>query len=136
MTKKLHPLSYSKLSVNDAHYLSEVSKELWPTGSMYLCSPRPEYETDEDILVLVEEGDEFLFEKYGFVQHYEDTYSDLFPIFVSLRKGSINLVVTYNKTFFRKFKDATEEAKEKNILNKEDRIKFFSSRLYGEELSL
>ena len=133
MTKKLHPLAYSALRVSDAAFLNSKAKELWPTGSLYLCNPRPS-NTDEDILVLVDEYDLSSFESMGFCRHHEDTYDPLYPTFESLRKGRINLVVTSDSEFFLKFKNATEEAKEKNILDKEKRIEFFSNKLYEEEI--
>lgn len=114
--------------------LSTVSlcKEYWPTGSRYICNP-PVLTTDEDYLFLMKEGVEDLLEQEGFSTNYDtDFYQDV-PFFYSYRKGPINLIVTHDKEFYDKFKEATEEAKRLNLLKKEDRVALFQKRLYGSE---
>ena len=52
------------------------------------------------------------------------------PDFYSFRKDNINIIFTECEDFFKQFVKATEIAKEKNLLNKDDRIELFQEVLY------
>ncbi len=51
--------------------------------------------------------------------------------FESYTKGSINLIVTWDKKFHHRFLAATTVCKRLNLLDKADRIVLFQAVLYG-----
>ena len=102
------------------------------TGSRYICNPVP-MDTDEDYVILM--NDIMQFESLGAsgfeITTDQESYEDL-PSFLAMRLNEFNLVVTYSKEFYERFVDATNQAKELNLLKKADRISLFQSVLYGE----
>jgi hypothetical protein len=113
-----------------------------PTGSRYICDPAPT-DTDEDyvVLVLPEDFDDLILKISD--NGYDLGGSDVFAAeeislnewdgFQSWKKGDINLIITTSKEFFDKFVEATEIAKELNLLQKEDRITVFQKILYNND---
>lgn len=98
----------------------------FPTGSSYICNP-PVTWTDIDemfyVYDLVETEQELLkdgWKKCGIAEYAIGTWA-------AYRKGINNALVTSNKTHYDKFEAATELAKKRNLLNKEDRIKLFNT---------
>ena len=96
----------------------------FPTGSNYICNP-PVTDTDIDQMFLVsnlEATHDFLI--YG---DWVPCSSDEYPLekWAAYRKNKWNALITDNPNYFLKFHKATELAKERNLLNKEDRIKLF-----------
>ena len=101
------------------------------TGSRYICSPAP-MDTDEDYVVMVNNSMQFArLTAAGFeITTDQDSYEDM-PNFLALRLDEFNLVATYSKEFYDRFVDATNQAKELNLLAKADRIALFQYVLYG-----
>lgn len=54
-------------------------------------------------------------------------------LFTSYRNGDINILVTPNAEFFRKFMLATRLATKFDLTDKQDRIALFQAILYGKE---
>jgi hypothetical protein len=52
-------------------------------------------------------------------------------VFVSLRSGDVNLIVTSDARFAARFLVATRLATQLNLLNKNDRVALFQAVLYG-----
>jgi hypothetical protein len=102
-----------------------------PVGSRVTCSPPP-MNTDIDYLVL---GNVRKITKHlvatGFYTEYKSTYN-YSSIFYSLRSygNNVNVIVTNNKRFHRKFLIATKIAKELNIQEKYHRVVLFQAILY------
>jgi len=100
-----------------------------PVGSRVTCNPPPT-DTDMDVLVLVRDMKKFVddavvagFEVGGSFICKDD--------FTSLTRGEINLIVTQDGEFYRRFWCASRLAKRWNLLFKEDRIRLFQAVLYG-----
>lgn len=102
----------------------------YPTGSKYICFP-PVENTDEDWVVLVEEGYEQELSDKGFVYSMSDVEYSNPGIFISARKGNLNWIVTTNKAFFKRFVLATKVARKLNLLEKQSRVALFQAILYG-----
>lgn len=118
--------------------LNHIFDRWHPTGSHYICNP-PVTDTDIDFVCLT----------YDWLQTFEmllsggwkHTNPDIEGRYVGInqndfstfRRGKYNLIVTELNSFFHAFVYATEEAKKKNILDKQERIKLFRHHLYGEE---
>lgn len=96
-------------------------------GSRATCNPPP-MDTDEDILILVNDIEDF--EDWALESFVAEGYSGEDKSFSSLRLGSLNLIVTDQKSFFDKFMVATTVAKRLNLMNKEDRRALFQAVLY------
>ena len=96
----------------------------FPTGSNYICNP-PVTDTDIDEMFYVyslEETKEILLNegwKEGGIGEY--AIGD----WAAFRKDKNNALITDNKHHYDKFEAATELAKKRNLLNKEDRVKLF-----------
>lgn len=103
------------------------------TGSRYICNP-PVMDTDEDFVCfhpsrlqtlshMHESGWTWTNNSGG---HYKDMGD-----FLTFRKDHYNLIVADNSDFFDLFVAATNVAKIRNILDKQDRINLFQCILYG-----
>lgn len=117
----------------------DIPKILWEgiyqTGSSVICNP-PVTDTDIDFIICTtcyEEIKIFL-EKNGFNISCSDKeeYEVISEGFECYRKDNINLIVTDNYEWYKKWVLATNVAKKLNLLKKEDRITLFKAILYGE----
>lgn len=99
----------------------------FPTGSKYICNP-PVITTDEDWMYLVNDLDDthLYLSSEGWVVSGV-SYNTIENMWASYRKGVINLLVTNSQDHYNKFEAATELAKKRNLLNKEDRVALFRS---------
>jgi len=105
-------------------------------GSRVTCNPPPT-DTDQDILVLVDELQPFALKACaaGFdlagsapVEHWLTTPTTLFA---SLTRGELNLICTETADFYNRFMAASSVAKRLNLMQKADRIALFQAVLYG-----
>lgn len=115
-----------------------VSYEL--VGSRVTCDPAPT-DTDQDVLVLGSPETwpalEFLlglggFEKGG--SNVGDQFSFLGTVpnsFQSYTLGDLNLIITFDPEFYRRFMAATWVCKLLNLMAKPDRVALFQAVLYG-----
>lgn len=112
-------------------------------GSRITCDPAP-LDTDQDVLVLTtsELWDTSLgaelgltgFDKGGSDCGNQVDYLSQVPLsFQSFTKDDLNLIITFDVEFFRRFIAATAVAKSLNLLRKEDRVMLFQAVLYGNE---
>jgi hypothetical protein len=109
-------------------------------GSRVTCNPPP-VDTDQDILVFVdaERANQFVFEmeNIGFVVELGEGYaadalnSEESDRFQSYRLDDVNLIVTVDEKFYKRFAFATAQAKRANLLDKAERIALFQAVLYG-----
>lgn len=112
-------------------------------GSRVTCNPAPT-DTDQDVLVLTDvglwathlapllltEG----FEKGGSDCGDVTGYMAQTPLsFQSFTLGELNLIVTFDPEFYRRFMAATGVAKVLNLLDKHDRVMLFQAVLYGND---
>lgn len=108
-------------------------KAVAPTGSRAMCVPAPT-DTDEDWIVLVDSLQDFGAAAMGdgwtgpAHPRDEEKYPDGFDTF---RSGIINLIVTAQEDFYRRFDAATHVGRRLNLLSKDDRIALFQAVLYG-----
>ena len=101
------------------------------TGSRYICNPPP-IDTDEDYIIygdlhVIEEA----FLQAGFKLTTDPEY-DGGSWFLTFRLEEFNIIATDSKVFYERFVAATVSARDRNILNKGDRIAFFKEILYGD----
>lgn len=112
-------------------------------GSRVTCDPAPT-NTDQDVLVLTtaELWAEHLgtglaisgFEKGGSDCGNQSEYLAQVPMsFQSFTLGELNLIITFDPEFYRRFMAATGVAKHFNLLSKDDRVMLFQAVLYGNE---
>jgi hypothetical protein len=109
-----------------------------PVGSRVTCDPPPT-DTDCDYLALLKCGEWWVDFRLAMEADGWDVgddpegspYIDSDTHFRSIRKGSINLIVTDRIWFFDRFMAATAVAKRLNLLGKPDRIALFQAVLYG-----
>lgn len=96
----------------------------FPTGSHYICNP-PVTNTDIDQMFLVHNLESV--HDYLMLSNWEVCGKEQYPVeqWAAYRKGINNALITDEPSYFLKFHKATELAKERNLLNKEDRIKLF-----------
>lgn len=111
-------------------------------GSRVTCDP-PVMNTDRDILCLVPNRAEFqilalqsCFDADGSQPHFDERDDKSLDAlqrspFISLTCHEINLIVTDDPEFARRFMAATRLAKRLNLLAKGDRIALFQAVLYG-----
>ena len=113
------------------------------TGSREICSPIP-LESDIDYIALVDDrtASEKMLQAMGFKDCWED-YGDSVepdPRWGARRRAgpkewlktdSTNIIVTEDPIYFSKFMQATYEAKRRNLLNKNARIKLFKKIVDG-----
>lgn len=113
--------------------LCEVATEAHFVGSRVTCDPIPA-ESDCDILVKTENWQTFLSaairDGWGIGGSMPDKELHDYD-FVSLTKGDVNILMTEDATFVRRFLAATGVAKRMNLLHKPDRIMLFQAVLYG-----
>lgn len=116
------------------HEIVEIAGARWaaPVGSRVTCDPPPQ-DTDEDWLCLVRDDPAQRMIGAGFTQ---DGLPEFYTGndnggFRSWRRGDINIVITQDEAFARKFLAATELARRFNLLAKADRIALFQAVLYG-----
>lgn len=97
----------------------------FPTGSNYICNP-PVTDTDIDemfyVYSLEETKVELLSDGWKECGISEYAIGD----WAAFRKGKNNALITQNKQHYDKFEAATELAKKRNLLKKEDRVKLFN----------
>jgi len=110
--------------------IDEYALAVVPVGSRITCNPPPT-DTDQDLLVLIEE------QMYSFVMNYlekkgwehegDDKYTE--GDFESFRKTigdtEYNIILAYSERWFNLFLDATLLCKKENALKKERRIAIF-----------
>jgi len=126
-------LEYSKEEILEICNYPEGMCE--PYGSRVTCSPPPE-DTDEDWCVFV--GDS-LYDVFTNLLHvgFERCGDYIVPeevkevVFVALRRGTLNLVVTNSEDFFNKTILARDVCKKLNLMNKDDRITVHWAIRYG-----
>lgn len=117
----------------------EIPHELWvgcyQTGSSVICNP-PVEDTDIDFIICATSEaklDQFLtVNGFKLSNASEEEYDLEEEGFSSYRKGNINLIVTENYEWYKKWVLATKVAKKLNLLKKEDRIILFKAILYQE----
>ena len=110
-------------------------KEVWPTGSRYICDPPPT-DTDNDTIVLVEDG--VAFDSILMTNGWEFGGSffegDQWYSYKKLVNGVIeNLIITEKHDLFARWKLATEVSKKLNLVDKRDRIIVFQLIVDGVE---
>lgn len=106
-------------------------------GSRVTCAPAPT-DTDQDVLCLVNLDkwpdliEELTWDGFTFDgnEHYANALEGGCG-FRSYRNGEINLILTTDAEFHRRFLAATSVAKHLNLLDKSDRIALFQAVLYG-----
>lgn len=112
-------------------------------GSRVTCDPAPT-DTDQDVLVLT--NDQLWAEQLGIglaASGFEKDGSDCGNqvdylagtkmSFQSFKLDDLNLIVTFDPEFYRRFQAATGVAKQFNLLSKDDRITLFQAVLYGND---
>lgn len=119
--------------------VSRIAIAMQPVGSRVTCNPPPS-DTDIDYLVLIDNvGASRLFPGLFAANFDMDGSSVCDPAdhldnegtFQSFSKGELNLIITEDPIFYRKFLAATAVAKRLNLLLKEDRIALFQAVLYA-----
>lgn len=118
--------------MNIKNFLDKVCVEWHPTGSRYICNP-PVMDTDEDYVCFLFDDDDLLKAGFNKTSNESEEYEGL-SYFTTWRYKHYNLVVTEDREFFDLFVLATKEAKEKNILDKNERIDLFQKILYGSDI--
>lgn len=104
----------------------------YPTGSRYMCYPPPD-KTDEDYVVLVKHlhVSKVVLEMDGWKMAGDYVNDD--TEFLSFKKKEdgilVNLIVTPYDDFYQQWIAATEDCKERNLLDKNARIKLFDDYL-------
>lgn len=112
-------------------------------GSRVTCDPAP-MDTDQDVLVLstaelwdTSLGAELVltgFEKGGSDCGSQVDYLSQVPLsFQSFTLGDLNLIITFDREFYRRFLAATGVAKLLNLMSKDDRVMLFQAVLYGND---
>lgn len=110
-------------------------------GSRVTCNPAPT-DTDQDVLVLADLNTwglhlEPLLVTEGFEKGGSDCgdtagYMGNVPLsFQSFTFGELNLIVTFDPEFYRRFMAATQVSKSLNLLDKAERVMLFQAVLYG-----
>lgn len=116
----------------------DIPQELWlgicQTGSSVICNP-PVENTDIDFVICTTSYYEicsFLI-RNGFRQSCadEEEYDLENEGFECYRKNNINLIVTENYDWYKKWVFSTVVAMKLNLLKKEDRITLFKAILYN-----
>ena len=106
----------------------ELYQEVGLTGSSYICNP-PVTNTDIDFVIYSQDWDKLhnWCEQNAFKTNFEDYELEEFR---SYKRGVINLIVTNDATFYKRFVKATEVAKKLNLLDKQQRIDLFDFVMY------
>jgi len=108
------------------------------TGSRYICDP-PVMDTDDDYIVLAEAGADRAAGRLLKAGFAETSNGNDYPddgVFMTLRRGDVNIVLTEDREFFGRFVAATEIAKRLNLRHKPDRLALFQAVLYGNTAGL
>lgn len=124
-----------------AHYIPDYIRDLvdeWqPVGSRETCNPPPT-DTDQDVLILTEGRRYHMLREElsanNWDRQFGDGYENLPSSFVSYKQKHedgtlVNLILTSDISWFEKFMQAHFSCKEKNLLNKKDRIVEFKKFL-------
>eukprot|EP00873_Tetraselmis_striata_P030354 jgi/Tetstr1/450618/TSEL_037654.t1 len=95
-----------------------------------------EADTDEDWLVyapgpMMQAAIAFLSNEGWKLDNPNEHYRPEEGVFNSWRKGEVNLIVTGDHSFRRRYLAATEVAKKLNLMEKRDRVLLFQAVLYG-----
>jgi hypothetical protein len=119
-----------ELAVNP--FLDKVVKMEY-VGSRVTCSPAPT-DTDEDVLLLTDDKNTLIGDCIEVGFRWDSDATKSYPdSFVSLRNGTMNLIITDDEEFFKKFMLATHVCKSLNLMFKSERITVFQAILYGKE---
>jgi hypothetical protein len=96
----------------------------FPTGSHYICNP-PVTDTDIDIMYFVK--DMYEADRQVIAEGWEPCDKGEYGIgpWRAYRKGKYNALLTSSFKYYIKFEAATELAKKRNLLEKEERIELF-----------
>lgn len=107
--------------IKDCVYILEFHR----TGSSYICDP-PVTNTDVDYVCLVEESSKVILDTWLTNQGYTDV-SKMYEgtDFISARKERLNLIIVWSDSNYEGWVEATLQAKELNLTNKEDRVALF-----------
>ncbi len=105
--------------------LRGIAIDAHPTGSLYICNPPPQG-SDEDWVIL--SGSNVLFIRHS-LQEAGFRYDDNYNFIDSYRKNNLNLLVARSRIYYETFIEATELAKARNILGRNERVKLFCSVL-------
>lgn len=116
-------------------FLSDVALRIVAVGSRATCDPAP-VGTDEDWLVAVKEGELQrainLLGTAGFqLDNPNEHYRPEEGVFNSWRYEDVNVILTSDLCFYRRFLAASSVAKRLNLLEKADRVALFQAVLYG-----
>lgn len=107
-------------------------------GSRVTCNPPPP-DTDQDVLVLVNDGGEFSsrtkevdgLTRAGSFNLPKRERKQRAP-FISVKSGEIDFIVTDDAEFFDRFLAASAVCKRLNLLDKEDRVAVFHAVLFAD----
>ena len=116
--------------------LDKIQKRIKPfdimehTGSTYVCDPAPEG-TDIDFIIATDSDLKHDLIDEGFT--YERENDGYTSDFISLRKGRLNLILSYSVGFAEKHVLARDVCKYCNILDKNQRIAIFHAIQLGEK---
>lgn len=101
---------------------------IYPTGSYFICNP-PVQNTDIDFLIYMENIEDFCkdLEKIGFVKGGGDYVGDKFSSYkqTTISGTILNYLVTDNFIWYCQMTDATDIAKEHNLVDKKERVALF-----------
>jgi len=112
---------------------SNLWSNIYTTGSNYICDP-PVTDTDIDYIVYSANPKLLVWlEEEGFESCNNDYPITITGLFISLRRGKLNLIITDSYTFYHKWVEATKLAKKLNLKEKEQRITLFKYFLYDTE---
>lgn len=114
--------------------LNDYAKSYQMTGSRYICDPAPS-DTDEDYIALVSLNRIPQFINAGFDLNTDTELYDDCPDFYAFRAGEFNIIIVAEPEMYRRWVDATEQAKALNLLAKPDRIALFQKVLYGVDVT-
>lgn len=98
---------------------------MFQTGSNYICNP-PVLDTDIDTMYYVK--DIYEADKALLADGWKPCDKGEYGVgeWRAYRNGKYNALITANYDYYCKFEAATELAKKRNYLDKEDRIELFS----------
>jgi hypothetical protein len=114
-------------------FLSDIAFSITPVGSRVTCDPPPT-DTDEDWLVHsynVQKAIDLLSQNGFTLDNPNLHYAPDTGAFNSWRKGNVNVILTKDYDFNRRFLAASAMAKRFNLLEKPDRVALFQAVLYG-----
>lgn len=125
----------------DLDFLKNACLQFELVGSRITCDPAPT-DTDQDVLVLTTPAlwnarlapalSNLVFQKGGSDCGDAAGYLGAVPMsFQSFVRDDLNLIVTFDRDFYRRFLAATSLCKWLNLLEKPHRIRVFQTVLYG-----